>query len=47
MVGASLENMERDTLKMRGKRPFVFTNIKTGQGVADVAAFVRKAGGLD
>lgn len=46
LVGASLENMERDTLKMRGKRPFVFTNIKTGQGVADVAAFIRKAGGL-
>ena len=47
MVGASLEVMERDTLKMRGKRPFVFTNIRSGTGVADVAAFVRKAGGLD
>jgi urease accessory protein len=47
MVGASLEVMERDTLRMRGKRPFVFTNIRNGTGVADVAAFVRKAGGLD
>jgi len=47
MVGASLEVMERDSRRMRGARPFVFTNIRTGQGVADVAAFVRKAGGLD
>jgi urease accessory protein len=47
MVGASLEVMARDALKMRGKRPFVFTNIKSGEGVADVADFVRKAGGLE
>jgi urease accessory protein len=47
MVGASLEVMDRDARKMRGTRPFVFTNIKSGQGVADVAAFVRKAGGLE
>src|SRR5436305_1260568 len=32
-VGASLEVMERDTLKMRGNRPFVFTNLKTGEGL--------------
>jgi urease accessory protein len=46
MVGASLEVMERDARRMRGTRPFVFTNIKTGTGVADVAAFVEQAGGL-
>ncbi|MDR3374207.1 MAG: urease accessory protein UreG [Ancalomicrobiaceae bacterium] len=46
MVGASLEVMERDSKRMRGQRPFIFTNIRTGEGVAEVAAFVRKAGGL-
>ena len=33
-VGASLEVMERDTRRMRGERPFVFTNLKTGEGAA-------------
>jgi len=47
LVGASLEAMERDTLRMRGKRPFVFTNIKSGEGVSAVATFVRTAGGLE
>ncbi|MDR3497513.1 MAG: urease accessory protein UreG [Ancalomicrobiaceae bacterium] len=46
MVGASLEVMERDSRRMRGARPFVFTNIRSGQGIAEVAAFVRNAGGL-
>jgi urease accessory protein len=46
MVGASLEVMERDARRMRGARPFVFTNIKTGEGVAEVAGFVERAGGL-
>ena len=46
MVGASLDVMERDARRMRGSRPFVFTNIKTGQGVAEVEAFVVAAGGL-
>ncbi len=46
MVGASLEVMERDSLKMRGDRPFVFTNLKTGQGVDEVVAFVIKQGML-
>jgi urease accessory protein len=45
-VGASLEVMDRDSRKMRGERPFVFTNIRAGQGVAEVAAFVERAGGL-
>jgi urease accessory protein len=45
-VGASLEAMESDTRRMRGDRPFVFTNLKTGEGAATVAAFVERAGGL-
>jgi urease accessory protein len=45
-VGASLEIMDRDSKKMRGDRPFVFTNIRAGDGVAAVADFVEKAGGL-
>jgi urease accessory protein len=45
-VGASLEVMDRDAKKMRGERPFVFTNIRAGQGVAEIAAFIAKAGGL-
>ncbi len=44
--GRSLEVMDRDARKMRGTRPFVFTNIRGGQGVAEVAAFVERAGGL-
>lgn len=47
MVGASLEVMDRDARRMRGQRPFVFTNIKSGDGVEAVAAFVRRAGGLE
>ena len=46
LVGASLEVMDRDARKMRGPRPFLFTSIKAGNGTADVAAFVEKAGGL-
>ena len=45
-VGASLEVMESDTRRMRGDRPFVFTNLKTGAGAAAVAQFVERAGGL-
>ena len=45
-VGASLEVMDRDSRKMRGDRPFVFTNIRAGNGTAAVAAFIEKAGGL-
>jgi len=44
MVGASLEVMERDARRMRGERPFVFTNLKTGQGLQEVIAFVETAG---
>jgi len=46
LVGASLEVMDRDAKKMRGARPFVFANIKAGKGVAEVAGFIEKAGGL-
>ena len=46
MVGASLEVMDRDAKRMRGDRPFVFSNIKAGKGVAEIAAFITKAGGL-
>ena len=46
MVGASLEVMERDAKKMRGERPFVFTNLKTGQGLERVIAFIEKQGML-
>jgi urease accessory protein len=45
-VGASLEVMDRDSKLMRGERPFVFTNIRAGDGVTAVADFVEKAGGL-
>jgi len=45
-VGASLEVMERDAKKMRGERPFVFTNLKTGQGLDHVVEFIRREGML-
>jgi urease accessory protein len=45
-VGASLEVMDRDAKKMRGERPFVFTNIRAGKGVAEIAAFIERQGGL-
>jgi urease accessory protein len=45
-VGASLEVMDRDARRMRGARPFLFTNVRAGQGVPEVAAFICKAGGL-
>jgi urease accessory protein len=46
LVGASLEVMDRDAKRMRGERPFIFTNIKTGVGVPEIAAFIEKSGGL-
>ena len=46
MVGASLEVMERDAKKMRGERPFVFTNQKTGQGLDAVTRFIERQGML-
>ena len=40
-VGANLDVMARDSRTMRGERPFVFTNLKTGAGVADVVAWIQ------
>ncbi len=47
MVGASLEVMDHDTKRMRGERPFVFSNLKTGQGLVEIIAFIEKEGMLD
>lgn len=41
-VGASLEIMDRDARKMRGHRPFLFTNLRDGVGVAELVAWVRE-----
>ena len=46
MVGASLEVMDRDAKKMRGPRPFVFSNLKTGQGLDSIVGFIEKEGML-
>jgi urease accessory protein len=46
LVGANLEVMEADALRMRVKRPFVFTNLKGGEGVDQIASFVIEKGGL-
>jgi urease accessory protein len=44
MVGASLEVMDRDAKRMRGERPFVFTNLKIEQGLSDVVHFIETQG---
>jgi urease accessory protein len=46
LVGASLEVMDRDARRMRGERPFLFTNLKALQGVAEIASFIVEKGGL-
>ena len=46
LVGASLEIMDRDARKMRGARPFLFTNLKENKGVAEIARFIVESGGL-
>lgn len=46
LVGASLEVMDRDSKRMRGARPFIFANLKAEKGVAEIADFILKSGGL-
>jgi urease accessory protein len=46
LVEASLEVMDRDSRKMRGIRPFVFTNLKKNLGVREIAGFIVESGGL-
>ncbi|PWF55262.1 urease accessory protein UreG [Massilia glaciei] len=46
-VGANLDIMAQDARKQRGERPFVFTNLKTGEGVEAVVDFIRSQGLLD
>ena len=46
-VGASLPVMDRDAKEMRGVRPFYFTNLKAGKGVAEIAEFIIELGGLE
>jgi urease accessory protein len=46
LVGASLEVMDRDTKKMRGDRPFIFSNMKTEHGLAEIISFIESEGML-
>jgi urease accessory protein len=46
LVGASLEVMDRDATRMRGERPFVFSNMKTGQGLREIVDFIVDRGML-
>jgi len=46
-VGADLDVMDRDAKKMRGAKPFVFTNLKTNHGLDAVTSFIVDAGGLN
>lgn len=46
LVGASLEVMDSDTRKMRGDKPFVFSNMKTKKGLDDIISFIEKEGML-
>ena len=46
MVGANLEVMEMDARRMRGIRPFVFSNLKSGKGIDDIVHFILQKGGL-
>lgn len=45
-VGASLEVMERDTVRMRGDKPFVFSNLKIGLGLEEIIVFLERQGML-
>jgi len=47
LVGANLDVMEADSQRMRHTRPFIFTNLKSGDGVEQIARFIVDKGGLD
>jgi urease accessory protein len=47
LLGADLGVMEADALKMRLNRPFVFTNLRSGEGVEQIARVIIKSGGLE
>ena len=47
LVGADLGVMDRDARKMRGERPFIFTNLKANDGLTEVAGFIVDKGGLE
>ena len=47
LVGANLDVMRMDTERMRGERPFVFTNLKTEEGVPEAIRFIASVGGLE
>ncbi len=44
LVGASLEVMESDARKMRGERPFIFSNLKSGEGLDKIIGFIERQG---
>ncbi len=46
LVGANLDVMKADTQRMRAQRPFVFTNLRSGEGVDRIASFVIEKGGI-
>jgi urease accessory protein len=46
LVGANLQVMESDARRMRGARPFFFSNLKSGQGVDEIVGFILEKGGL-
>jgi urease accessory protein len=46
LVGANLQVMEADARRMRAKRPFIFTNLKSGEGADEIATFLIEKGGL-
>jgi urease accessory protein len=46
LVGADLSVMDADTKRMRGQRPYVFTNLRDGTGAEAVARFIERTGGL-
>ena len=46
LVGADLSVMDRDSRRMRGTRPFIFTNLKENKGVAEIAEFILAQGGI-